>query len=463
MKQAQIFGNGQTEKWISSQKRTDLLPIETLREAYTPSLREALEALAEVANKLNVVELVTAINHNTERDKWLEQAERGIFTTPELHYNRELLEQVLQVQAALDEKITPMFTALHNELATSPAGEALAKLAQLRLTGVRMILQMADAMLDGDAERASAAMLWCYGLPESEVVEAARAAIEERKAGRFVRQPEPRLSVEEQERLRAIKLDAEAIRKVFLWAAEEYGFAGTRPIVISDQATAIDVRDVSSEGPIVVIPADQTSTALQIAPLTVHEVGCHWRGSENMKLILPLMGGGTLKPVDELVYEGDAVWQAYQVDLENQGFVKETRRLYYPIAINYAFSKRASFAETARMLYETVRFDGEPAEETLKDVWRVVYRTYRGNPQMDRQIGYVFSKDRAYYAGRLLAAELHKVGLGYLMDYSTLAMRDLDILTEKFSLRPRSGMPYPAQKDMANRLYEKLLNSEFSF
>lgn len=455
------LGYGWAKKWISDQKRTDLLPIEALREAYTPQLQDALEALAEIAGGLNVVEMVTATNHNTERDKWLERAQHGIFTTPELCYNRELLEQVRQKRPILDGKIAPMFSALRRELATTPTGEVLMKLAQLRLTGVSTIVRMAKAMLDGDAEQAGAAMLWCYGLPENEVVEAARAAIEDRKAGRFTRRSNPVFSAEEQERMEAIKLDAEAIRRVFLWAAEEYGFAETRPIVVSDKAAAVDVRDVSSEGPIVVIPADQTASGLYIAPLTVHEVGAHWRDSENIKRILPLMGGGALKPVDELLYEGHAVWQDRQVKLASKGFIKETRSLYYAVAIDYAFRRKASFEETAKMLYDTVRCDSEPAEETLKDVWRVVYRTYRGNPRMDRQIGYVFSKDQAYYAGRLLADELSKAGLGYILEYGTLAARDLNILTEKFDLRPQGGMPYPAQADMATRLYEKILKGEF--
>lgn len=463
MTENRTIGNSWATKWISNQKRTDLLPVEALREAYTPQLQDALETLAEIAGKLNAVEMVTATNHNTERDKWLEAALKGKIGTPDLRYNHELLEQVRRNKPILDGKIKPMFAALSRELATNPVGEALMRLAQLRLTGVDMLVQMADAILSGNAERASTAMLWCYGLPETEVVEAAKVAIEDRKAGRLIQGKPAMLSAAEQEHLEATKLDAEAIRRVFLWAAGEYGFAETRPVVVSDRAAAIDVRDVSSEGPIVVIPADQETSGLRIAPLTVHEVGAHWRDSENMKQILPLMGGGALKPIDELLYEGHAVWQERQVKLASQGFIKETRSLYYVVAIDYAFRRKASFAGTAKMLYETVRCDGEPAEATLKDVWRVVYRTYRGNPRMDRQIGYVFSKDQAYYAGRLLAGSLSEAGLGYLLDYSTLTVRDLNILTERFSLRPQGGsMPHPAQDDMAMRLYTKVLNGEFS-
>ncbi len=462
MKYSRNLGSSRADKWIRDQKRTDLMPIEALRTAYRPLLIEAFEALSEIAGKISAVELFTAIDHNKWRSEWLERALRGEFITPNLHYNEDLLRQVSQNKATLEQKVVPLFTAACKEVAVSPAGQVLAQLAMDRLTDTSMLIQLAQAMLDGDADKASSALRTCYGLPNREIVEYAKAAIEDRKVGRYTRSEQTALSAEERARLEAIQLDAEAIRRAFIWAAEEYGFAETRPVVVSDTATTFDVRDSSSEGPVVLVPADQTADGIYIGSLVVHEAGSHWRNSENMKHLVPWVGSGALKSVNELVYEGDATWRDHKVKLASKGFVKEDRGLYYQVAIWYTYHEKASFTETAQMLYNLLHCDNESPEATLKDVWQVTYRVFRGNPRIDLKTGYVNPKDRAYLAGRLLATELNEAGVGHIMEYSTLSESDLDLLTEKFDLRPQGGMPYPAQDDMAMRLYKKLLSGEFS-
>lgn len=449
------------EKWIHNQG-TPLLrtSIEELPAVWTPSFQEILEELAEITGKINLVEMTTATNHNAERDKWLEEARKGNFTTPDLRYDRDLLKQVCQYHEQLEKKITPRLRAFLRTTSEKPMANALARLAISRLNNAQAMTELAKAMLDGDADKARTAVRWCYEMPEAETIRYAKQAIEDRKAGRFVRQNQPKLSTEEQDRLKAMKLDAEAIRKIFLWAARKYGIAQSRPIVISETATAVDVRDVSSEGPIVVIPAKETTNGLRIVPLTIHEVGCHWRDSENSKRLIPMLGAGALKATDETLYEGHAVWEAYQTNLAQQGFVKESRRLYYPVAIDYTSQMKATFNETAQMLYELIRCDSESPEETLADVWRVTYRTYRGNPQIDQRTGYVFPKDQAYLAGRLMAENLSKAGMEYLLEYGTLSPLDLDALTRVFYLKPEGGMPYPAQADLADHMYAKLLKGE---
>lgn len=447
------------KKWKNAQRRPHLRPIETLSNLYTVNLTEALGELAEIAGTISPVEMVTAVNHGVERDKWLEQAWKGKFTTPEFKYNRELLEVIWQKRNKLGSAEAKINAALSG-LTEDPAGNVLRKLVEARLEDVKSIVGVAGAILKGDALAAKSGMLAIFGLPSMRLIRRAKAMIETQKAGNYATHERTILTESARKQLAEIKLDANAVRRVFLWAAEEYGLSGTRPIVVREGATAVTVYDAAIGGASVVIPADYEKNALQMPQLVAHEIGCHWRDSENMKLWLPQIGSGALKPLDELFYEGHAVTTEYEIDLRAKGVVREIRRLYYPVAIDFAYKEELLFGETAQKLYEIVKSEAEPKEATLQDVWRTTYRVYRGNPQMRVRSGYAFTKDRAYYAGRLLAHDLKATGLGYLLDYGTLSVNDLTTLMPVFQLKSDGKMPYPDQ-DLTTDLYRRLLRGEF--
>lgn len=447
-------------RWKHAQRQTDLRPIEALNELYTARVADALSELAELAKDISPVEMVTATNHGVERDKWMEQAMKGEFTTPIFEYNRDLLVKIRQRRAGLNWVEANLVFAL-KELPQDAAGNALRKLAKARLNDVKSIIGAADAIYRGDPDEARAYMTSIYGVPSERLVRRAKETIKAQNAGELIRLPEkPLLSKDEQGRLAAMKLDAEAVKRVFLWATDAYGLTGTRPILIRPGVTAMTVHDASSEGASVVIPEDYEKSALQIPQLVGHEIGCHWRDSENVRRLVPQLGGGSLKPLDELFYEGHAAATEYDIDLRYKGIVRETRRLYYPVAIKMAYWGDMLFGETARALYDIIKSESEPAETTLGDVWQTTYRVYRGNPRMKARSGYAFTKDRAYYAGRLLAHDLKAAGLGYFLDYGTLSVKDLSVLAPVFQMQTGGELPYP-ERDLTTELYQKLLKGEF--
>lgn len=447
-------------RWKHAQHNPELRPIETLSEVYTSGVKEELSKLAELMADVNPVEIVTAINHDAERDKWLEQAMQGKFTTPELRYNRALLEMLQQKQPTLA-KVVPQLRLAMADLPHDPAGAALQKLIQARITNANLLLLAADGIRRGSVTAVKAAFIEIYGVPNRHLVKRAQAIIEGQKATTdYVVHDAALLSRDEQKRLMAIKLGAEAVRRIFLWAAEQYGLAQTRPVLIQEGVTAVDVRDTARDGACVVIPANYEKPALKIPQLVAHEIGCHWRDSENMKSLVPMLGSGALKPFDELFYEGHAVEAEYAIDLRAKGVVKDTLRLCYPIAIQLAYHNQFLFEETARALYELLRFKHEARETTLREVWQATYRVYRGNPRMLMRSGYAFTKDRGYYTGQLLAHDLKAAGMACLLDYGTLSLKDLSVLMPVFRMQPAEEMPYPP-KDLAAELYRRLLAGEF--
>lgn len=454
-----------------NQERQDLLPINALRQAYTPRLEDTLAALAEVASSLNPVEILTATNHQAESEKWVEAALSGNFTNPVFEYNWELLRQVTRYGGAssLIPTLMDQVKEARRELEViydTSATWALSSLLQKRFREIDNTLGLAiDLLTLGHCQsRFGFGSSYTYGIPSVETGEFARKAIEDQKHGRYYLTGTPLLTNEQRQRLEAMHLDAEAIRATFLWVADKYGFTADRPVVISDSASSIDVRDTSSGGPVVVIPAGRKVDGLKLVGLALHEVNCHWRSSVNTGAILPGLGSGPLKPLDEVLYEGAAVYADRTAMLASRGYVKDIRSLYYVVAIQYIDHQmrihpdRAmpSFAETAKALYDTIQCDRVSKEETLKIVWRVTYRVYRGNGDTSKPT-FMFTKDHAYLTGFLLARELVDKGLGYILEYSTLSLEDLCCLAPHFQLEPTSSLPYPAQDDLMMQLYDRLL------
>lgn len=444
------------------QSRNGLIPIEDLQEGYTPQLQDALSELSEIAGRINAVELVTATNQAQARDQWLDLARQGKFTNPELRYNRDLLRQVSGYGDELVVKHKTRLLEAIDALPKNAIGAALGSLAKSRLNDLIAASDLANLILEGDAFAATNRVTTIYGMPNKALVRQAQREIEKRNRGIIPHSNKTILTDDDRQRLQDLKLDAWAVREIFTWAAEQYGFAETRPVFISDLATSVDVRDTSSEGAVVLIPADYNTTGLKVIPLTIHEVGCHWRDSENMKELLPNLGAGNLKPMDELLYEGHAVDRGYQSTLLLDGFVRPTRQLYYPIAIDLAYREGKMFGETAKELFDIVRSDAEPIEQTLFDAWFTTYRVYRGSPCLSERNGYAYTKDRAYYGGRILAQELRQAGLDYILDYGTLRISDLEVLASKFKLCPQRKLFYPEQENMAQKLAEKLLRGDFT-
>ena len=152
------------KRWARAQRRNNLLPIEELREVSTPQLECALDELGEIAGKLNVVEMVTAVNHNTERDKWLELARQGKFTTPHLEYNVDLFKDAVAKKTAV-EKAAANITAACAGLPATVVGGDLRALANNRVAEVNSMISAADAILRKDALTAGRKMIALYGLP----------------------------------------------------------------------------------------------------------------------------------------------------------------------------------------------------------------------------------------------------------------------------------------------------------
>lgn len=428
------------DKIKEGQKKAKL-PISATDELLSGKVREPLEALAEIAAELNPVEMVTPVNAAEEKEKWLELAQAGYLTDPVFRYDPDILQNI-----GLSGKLARLVKAENDFKRMRKANEldgeyVLRTIIQRRFDETKAIVRAAKAIFDQEDDIRQKCLNVVFPKVSPELVDAANAEADRLAAAK--REPVRKcdsilptlLSERERFKLQHLKFDAEEIRKYFWRAAKMYGFEETRPIKVSALATSIDVRDKSSVGPIVVIPQDRKVSGLKLLELIAHEIEGHWRDSENAQAVLPLLGGGALKASDEILYEGHAMTLESQTKLALKGLPSEAAKPWYILAIDLA-SKGNSFSQTASSLFSRMRPTENDDEATYRQVWTTCLRVYRGlRNTTDNSYGYALAKDQAYFAGQILANELHANGLGYLLDFSTLSISDLVTLAATFKIK----------------------------
>lgn len=409
---------------------SSLIPLSEVSTYYTPKLKQFLVDLGKIAQTMNIVEMVTPVNAGEEKRKWLEKAARGEWTNPSFQYNTELLAGVASYERQLKELGGAMMTAF-GTVSNENAGKALCQLAEDRYKEVCSTIYLAKAMLDDfDPNTAAAAALeTIFGNPGKETVEAAQHYARCLADGEGKDQQDNANLKIIRRRLKSMELDAEQIRKHFVWMAEQCGFAGTRPVEISDTTTSIDVRDKSSRGAVVSIPIDRKVSGLKLVELVGHEILCHWGDSERAARVLPLLGSGALKPADEVLYEGHATLTDYNTHLFLGDKASQQQLPFYVMAMDWAWHGH-DFAETADYMYDYVRPTKQRDEEALKQTWTTCFRVFRGSRgiRSSKHPNYAFTKDRAYFEGRLIAEKLHKQKLDSVLEISTLNKSDIDVL-----------------------------------
>lgn len=449
---------GIVENIREGQKKAEI-PISEAKGLMSGNLREALEELAEISAGLNLVEMVTPVNATEEKEKWLELARKGLFTDPVFQYNTDLLETVRARKTRLQNLEGDFLRRSESLKYEQPKSRTINSIALSRFQETEMIIRSAEVILGQDVPYLNMVMGTIFPEVQSELLEVANT-----EAKRLINPSEEAtgkrdfalLSKADRLKLQEMKLDAEEIRNYFWIVAKQYGIEMTRPIEVSTSATSIDVRDKSSVGPIVVVPHTREVSGLKLLELIAHEVEGHWRASENAQAILPLIGGGALKPNDETFYEGHAMLLEHRAKFMLKGVKDEMAKPWYILAINFAKSG-CSFSDTAVKLFPQIRTTTKDDDIAYKQVWGICMRVYRGlSNTHDNSKKYAFTKDQAYFSGRMLAEDLFDAGLEHLLEFSTLSIRDLETLSQVFKIKP-TDVKYRRRVDVLTNIAGMLL------
>ena len=444
------------------------IPLTAVREYYTPELTKFLQDLGKIAAGINIVEMVTPVNAKACREKWMELARHGRWTNPSFKYDLDLLAKVAGLGSQLDDVLEGS-DKVFATLSQDGGGEALRWMTSDRIEELEREIAIAEMVTNLTSDSWVSEMVRpllpelvtdIYGAPTTETVQEAYAYAKVLADGGGHDLADDDRRKEVRRKLNAVELTAEGIREGFLWVARECGFAETRPVEISDTATAIDVRDASSKGAVVVIPRDRKISGTKLIQLCGHEILCHWQDSERAAKVLPLLGSGALKPAGERLYEGHAVFSDYHVRLLLGEKAQRQQLPFYILAIEAAKAGR-SFGAVANELYRYIRPTKTTDEEALAATWNTCFRVFRGSAgdQDNSKLRYAFTKDAAYFEGRMLAEELHEQDLDSILQIATLSVDDVDILGEVVEFE--HGVDDLAQLElMIQRLIQFMLGGE---
>ena len=399
------------------------IPMSAFASYYTPNLERFLGELDVVASTMSLVEMVTPINASAEKARCLAAMKDGKPATPKFQYNTELLSKIAKQQSLVLE-MWDTLPEITGELSKEEPGRILAKMATERCREVHQTAYLASQILSGDSMMRHT-LKGIFGFPSDEIIQKAHLHAQNLAKGDVAVRCDTPERKARREALKAREFDAEKIRENFLWAAEQCGFAGSRPVEIDPMATAIDVRDKSSRGAVVVIPETRKVNGVKLVELTGHEICCHWGDSTRAGIFLPLLGSGNLKPLDETLYEGHAVMADFNTHANLGEKTQLCQKPWYVLAMELA-REGLSFSEMAQRLYELVRPTTKTDEAAWNTVWTACYRVKRGSSGAD--CSYVLTKDQAYFAGRIQAEDLYASGLGNALSIATISVADLELL-----------------------------------
>ncbi|MCR5572551.1 MAG: flavohemoglobin expression-modulating QEGLA motif protein [Candidatus Saccharibacteria bacterium] len=383
----------------------------------------AAKAIAEIALQLNPVEIVTPINNRTEKQQWIAATEHGSFRNPSFTYDNERLLKIAILESELNMAKRQLLETIEPQ---TTVDIIILDIIKDRIDDAYCSIKLAQSILCGDDQTSAYCTARKYHRPNRAQIADAQILLNPQYT---LSAPPARFSKETRNRLKKLHFDAQGIQSIFQEAINTYGISGWR-VEICEYATAIDVRNKTSDGcPIVVIPTDREVTGLKLIELIGHEIECHLRDSENAaQLFYSLIGHDSplaplvpllAKPDDEMLYEGHA-------KISDASVTGRTAlpKPYYTIAQNLAV-QGYSFAEAANRIYK-IRLDlGESKTDAIKGSWLACYRAFRGCTDTKNPHSYTFGKDYAYLAGYNIARTMQ---FPEWLDFASLSLSDLQRL-----------------------------------
>lgn len=366
----------------------------------------------KITSSINPVEIVTPVNYQEVRQKWIEKANKGFFINPVFRYDEAYLKSAVQTEYDLK----ALLEKLKKTNASSCAENFYLGCLEDVVYDTILTVEMAQMMLKRDHYGLAQVVLKKYGEADASLVQFAKSLAR----NGFVKETGIKLN-DDLKKLRETQFDATSIAEFFSLAMERYQEfsqeASVWPVEILDNCSAIDVRDKNSRNcPSVVIPKTRRVNGIKLAELIGHEIECHWRHSQNARLI------GLPKFDDETIYEGVAKMKDYRFN-ERYNAKVSMPIPYYVLAQQYAYSG-TSFAETAN--YLTEQYDLSP-EKT----WTYTYRTFRGTSDTSNSACYAFTKDRAYLEGFLYVQRTNVVPESKaFLNFGTLSKKQLEKLSK---------------------------------
>lgn len=241
------------------------------------------------------------------------------------------------------------------------------------------------------------------------------------------------LNDEEKDLLRAQNFDARDLAAAFIWVLQKYGVLGQEKektnykVTITDEATAVDVRDKGRKPLTIVIPADKKLNGEKLLCLLYRQIEGKVRQNLNARALNA--ENFELKIDDETWHEGCAM------RLENKFFYQNlfgdhedeiVKMSFYVLAVNLAENGQ-SFMTIFRQMVDMylhvlagvppeteLNYEDEKVQAKLmiaqEKAWEVTYRIMRGHLDMSNKLAFACRKDLVYLRSYLVDEIINGLG-----------------------------------------------------
>jgi len=417
-------------------------PFEQMKADLPPAFVRTLERLPALTSRFNPVELYTADDVAKKKDAFIEAYSEGVRENPTFTYEQGTA--ALRAALAKDGTSPEAVKAELQKMRAEVEGQAVAEGDGLGATMKQVILRKLDddlatlALLEGlegrDDTKIRDALATKYGRGvEAPLYDAAKVVygfLVENQAHATKKQqedaPPPKMELPADLAAHLSKnetMTAGEFKDAVDWMLGRYyatyeaktgqAFPAELKykVEINPAYSAIDVRDKSSEGPIIGIP-DKPRSPKKYLELLRHEIDCHARQSLNGHFMFGF-GGGALKVDEETWYEGLAKTEDTELMMQMFGDDSNPTMPYYPFAIRMA-EEGKSFLEVFEAMLTLRREAGSSEKTALSNAWNTAYRVFRGHIDTANPHAYAMPKDQAYLRGWMLQHQLKERGLSHL-------------------------------------------------
>lgn len=458
----------QVARYLDNRTRVDIMAPELVRIDEIPhELVEIGEQLRTISQTWNPVEFVTPSKESldTEKARVFEAFDAQVEYNPVFEYPSTALDDDEAQEA--EDKIRDLIRQVRAFHPTSLVGRAGKVSLYFKLKDDLASLELHAGIKEKDEVKIRDAMTSKYQGTDQLLVLTAHTMYEQLCTEdvpideSVEPDSRPLLTEDQQQLLRSETVDAEGIRRAFEYVLGEYGIlsndgeSGFR-VVVTPDATSIDVRDKSQHPMTIYIPAGRKVSAAKLLELCRHEIEGHARQSMNGRRFY--IGGGSLKVDDETLYEGLAKRLDEDFNKTFFGTDAGVPNPYYTLAAVKAESG-ASFYDifcdqVDMQLHVLLHMPADRSLESIspdvlqgvldtakKRAWMYTFRVMRGHTDTSNQHSYAFAKDLAYLRGWLMDKALVDAGHGYINEAAILQGSALPLIG-RFGIK-ESDLKYP--------------------
>lgn len=465
----------------ANEERVKLRPLEEMMADLPPVFVDAMKEIPRLTGAFNPVELFTIDDVAQVKEDFLAKAKEGVLENPKFTYEQSTaaLRKTLAARGLDVDGVEDRLRAMRKEISGEEPNNDTADIVRTALLAKidddLATMDLYRGLTEGDDRLVKRAFAQKYGTGVDDALfEAARIVLGYLVATK-AHAPKKRQKdqpVEQQGRVEPEiarfmslpeKMTAEEFGEAVEWMLDEY-YAyyeekTGRPVpdqarfkvVVDEKYSSIDVRDKSSEGPIIGIPTRPRSYK-QFLQLLRHEVDCHVRQSLNGQLMFGF-GGGGMKVDEETWYEGLAKHHEVAFGREMFGDESSPTLPYYTFAIRMA-NEGKSFVEVFQAIKEMRLAAGNSEDKAAINAWNSTYRAFRGHIDTSNRSAYALPKDQAYLRGWMLMSQLDERGLGYLNDAAISQLDGLELLA-RFDFGPEDLL-FP-DVDLTTRYFEEVM------